>query len=773
MSPPIAESIRQSGGIIAHDDGWQFPAISEQHAYARVRDTIILPEGVTYVAYPWATLIDKLQSRAADADRHLRRFGEFCDRLPSDTIKLTVCQQIYLRQYLHLFAAAGIHHIFWSHATPSDVAEAASGAARPAIHPFPLYPVQIPTALPAAAPEADGARRQWLFSFIGARASEHYPRPTRNLILEALADDPRGLVVGRDRWFYEQAVYDRQIHGRNTGADRTDPVEQEEAAQFRAALEHSTFALCPAGTGPNSIRLWEAIGAGAIPVILADDWAPPGKRDLWEAACLFRPETRAAICALPDELAALANDPAQLAARRRALRQLWLFYGPEGFVCDIHRLLQDPHKLMPPAQGAALSQQDARRMLTRLSGMLLVDPALGDRLAEDRHPLAHEALGALAALRPDEAVRGHFEAVIARCGMAVAAVDGAPAILRSQPPKVHSMGRHAHLTPLACDAFRRELGARIALTERPEDADVLLAGVPSDLHEAAERIAALREKKPGLKLMVISPEPPGGAQEVSALPAAEGRLDNGIAFRLLTPGNSAIFDFARIPYATLLEDERAAIYATRFAAMARPGPADLLARWNAASVSAAFFFERHDAADRVPAPAARDCREMTAYRIAVAQAVRDRLPGTLCISPGAKGPWDTLATLSGRTRIYAALESVLQQHHVTQNLFDSFAAGAIPIYCAGPQHRALEFVPAHAMINIHGLAPREAADRIVDFRLDAAFAVAWRDTAQALARMFADIGALQVERRRVARALAVAISEYLSGSTMGAIGWAR
>ena len=44
--------------------------------------------------------------------------------------------------------------------------------------------------------------------------------------------------------------------------------------------------LCPSGSGPNSIRLWEALATGAIPIILSDTLDLP-KHELWKNAVLY------------------------------------------------------------------------------------------------------------------------------------------------------------------------------------------------------------------------------------------------------------------------------------------------------------------------------------------------------------------------------------------------------------------------------------------------------------------------------------------------------
>ena len=50
---------------------------------------------------------------------------------------------------------------------------------------------------------------------------------------------------------------------------------EKETQRYNNILSDSIFSLCPEGTGPNTIRLWESMAIGVIPVIFSDDWIPP------------------------------------------------------------------------------------------------------------------------------------------------------------------------------------------------------------------------------------------------------------------------------------------------------------------------------------------------------------------------------------------------------------------------------------------------------------------------------------------------------------------
>lgn len=103
-----------------------------------------------------------------------------------------------------------------------------------------------------------------LFSFVGSRT-----HPLRDRVL-ALRH-PRGRVSDTtERFGYG-------LHGTDTaGAEQL----------HRQLTADSKFVLCPRGFGPSSMRIFETLRAGAVPVIIGDDWLPPPRVD-W-ASCSIR-----------------------------------------------------------------------------------------------------------------------------------------------------------------------------------------------------------------------------------------------------------------------------------------------------------------------------------------------------------------------------------------------------------------------------------------------------------------------------------------------------
>lgn len=335
--------------IVAYNHNWQFPAITEQHAYEQLARDTHLRNGdgsVRYLAFPWATLIDNLMHNKKNPERTAffkQKLLSLKPQLQGALSVVTVCQHIHMLRFQNLFHEMGVTDIFWSHAVKGmpglpDHPEIA-------LHPFPLYPVQAEGHW-----KAPPKRKKHLYSFVGAKANQYYLTEARNIIIEDLAKTKTGFIVGNETWHYNKVVYDFQVRG---VVDKPDAlVDNSASEQFRQLLLESVFSLCPSGTGPNSIRLWESIGLGSIPVIIADTLALPGDPALWEQAAVFCAENRESILELPARLAKLHGNPEALKTKRHAMAQLWDLYGIDSFVYDVRALLlrkSQENRLLKPA----------------------------------------------------------------------------------------------------------------------------------------------------------------------------------------------------------------------------------------------------------------------------------------------------------------------------------------------------------------------------------------------------------------------------------------
>lgn len=171
-----------------------------------------------------------------------------------------------------------------------------------------------------------GSPPRYLFSFVGAAAS----RPAlRSQILRLSSRDALLMDTSRERWlpFRGATGEQRRVH-----------------ARYAAALRDSAFVLCPAGSGVSSIRIFEAMQCGRVPVIIADDWEPPALCD-WSAVSI-RVEERA-VARIPRIVEAVQGRSDEMG---RLARQEWeRLFAPSAllgyFVTLLRELLERPRSI--------------------------------------------------------------------------------------------------------------------------------------------------------------------------------------------------------------------------------------------------------------------------------------------------------------------------------------------------------------------------------------------------------------------------------------------
>lgn len=151
-------------------------------------------------------------------------------------------------------------------------------------------------------------QRDLLFSFVGS--SNTHPVRERLLRLE----HPRSFLS--------------DVAPKNSPTEwyQRDPRTVEALlAQFGQVLGRTKFALCPRGLSPSSIRLFEAMEAGCVPVVVADRLVLPEGPD-WEEFCVRVPERE--IASIPAMLASMEERFEPMA---RAARAAWeRYFSPES-----------------------------------------------------------------------------------------------------------------------------------------------------------------------------------------------------------------------------------------------------------------------------------------------------------------------------------------------------------------------------------------------------------------------------------------------------------
>ena len=297
-------------GIIAYPHGWQTPAKTEQWAYELLLGDVELDPFVQMVCFPWASLVDFLrQGRTDKAERYLNALEIAPPKM--GLRRATVCQHIYALELLPFFKKLGITDIYWSHKVLGQ--NTVEGIA---LHPFPLYPV-MHYRRNGGRVLKPLSRRKYLYSFVGSYQPGLYLSSVREWMFE-LPQHERAIILKRDEWHFEGDVYRQQV------ADMT-PDEAELRSkklweqQYISILEDTVFCPCPSGSGPNSIRLWEAIAFGCIPMLFSEGLDLPG----WARQGLLCPdykETVAEVARIPGECEKFLHDHERISAMENGVR---------------------------------------------------------------------------------------------------------------------------------------------------------------------------------------------------------------------------------------------------------------------------------------------------------------------------------------------------------------------------------------------------------------------------------------------------------------------
>ncbi len=195
-------------------------------------------KNVNYLAVPWIVLFNEHN----------------LDQLPDIQLNggFTVCQHIQFKEILPILKKIGIDTLFTPHAKRETVYEGIH------ILPFPHYPMN--GVEPASCKDI-------LYSFIGFHS---WQKSRKKLFQMPVSKDC--IIIERPRPYYW-----------------LKEGKEEQMNEYRDILARSRYSLCPRGTGPSTLRFWESLQAGAIPILLSDAmWLPDGVD--WDHCVIRVPE---------------------------------------------------------------------------------------------------------------------------------------------------------------------------------------------------------------------------------------------------------------------------------------------------------------------------------------------------------------------------------------------------------------------------------------------------------------------------------------------------
>lgn len=267
---------------------WQYPVITEKLAFDILSNKSYFSGKYVYLGIPWATLIDKFNH--SDSTHLNSIFNHIVDSEinSKNTHIITVCQHYkfsILTDFLKTLKCK--YTLFTPHATSNCDKH---------IKAFPIF-------APISNNTNTTSHRDILYSFVGTYM-DHFMSSIR-LDIFSLDHPSNTVIVRRDNWHYNQEVYDNQI--RKNRVNLVDKyISNQKSKYYERVLSRSIFSLCPSGAGPNSIRLFESMSFGAIPVILSDTLSLPVLSSVdWSECVVQFPEKD--ISRLPNYLQSLST----------------------------------------------------------------------------------------------------------------------------------------------------------------------------------------------------------------------------------------------------------------------------------------------------------------------------------------------------------------------------------------------------------------------------------------------------------------------------------
>jgi hypothetical protein len=100
-------------------------------------------------------------------------------------------------------------------------------------------------------------KKDILFSFVGT----HTSHVVRYKMKERIQGD--------------NIIYRDSYHVNSNSFKKTTNLKEKEELEYKSILERSKYSLCPRGSSPSSVRFWESLHAGCIPILISDNWKLP------------------------------------------------------------------------------------------------------------------------------------------------------------------------------------------------------------------------------------------------------------------------------------------------------------------------------------------------------------------------------------------------------------------------------------------------------------------------------------------------------------------
>lgn len=265
---------------------WQYPVITEKRFYLQNKDNS------DFLGFPWATIFDKKYNLQVI-------FNILKQYIDSSKTYYSCCQHIHFKYFLGLWSALNIKTVYISHKVKGE--DIINGIS---LKPCPLYALNVED--PVISKDFENidllnVERPILYNFIGGYQPNYLTQIRPNIF--KMKHPENTVIKNTGMWHLDKLVYNSAQNVKQELNVNNEHINKTK--YYNELLIKSRYTLAPSGSGPNSIRFWEALGAGSIPILLADTLELP-KHPLWNDSIISIKENE--INSLPEKLANISKD---------------------------------------------------------------------------------------------------------------------------------------------------------------------------------------------------------------------------------------------------------------------------------------------------------------------------------------------------------------------------------------------------------------------------------------------------------------------------------
>ena len=248
---------------------WQYPVITEKSFNEQNKTNS------NYLAIPWANIYDQRMNL-------YEVYKNIIHLIVPNKTYYTCCQHIGFRKFIPLWNKLNIKTVYAVHKRKNeDIIDGIT------IKPCPLYAVNYENEtknflfINKSTDEFITMNREFLYSFVGAYQPLNYMTDIRNKIFN-MKHPENSYIRNIGTWHFNDIVYNVKNQNKEGNMNITEK-HKKNTIEYNELLLRSRYTLAPSGSGPNSIRFWEALAVGSIPILLSDTLELP-EHPLWDKA---------------------------------------------------------------------------------------------------------------------------------------------------------------------------------------------------------------------------------------------------------------------------------------------------------------------------------------------------------------------------------------------------------------------------------------------------------------------------------------------------------